>query len=296
MTSLIGGTDIQRRIQTRPEATNTRKAAVDSYLQAQVSGASEFVCSHLDACRSSHDGAFLEGQLHHIGGHYDAYIDERPFRVVIVGQEYGHPPAMVSLDSREEMIMRSGLEHRFVAQDGLPGRNPHMKGTTSLLRLLYGRPPGDDYEGEWVTTTDGVRIHLFEAFALVNYLICSATPEGSSRGQSTRLMKTNCARHFRSVLELLQPTVLVCQGKGFSSWVVKALGVGRVEAQDRVFHFELGGVRGVGAILNHPSTPNWVHSWGSLRAPYLREMVLPTVNEIRRGLGLSAVRWRDNGM
>jgi hypothetical protein len=278
-------------IRTSPRDTVARKEGVASYLGTHVMGESGFICGDQRVCRASCDGAFHEGQLHHIGQHYDAYIDDQPFRVVVVGQEYGHPPALVGLKARERMILSSALEHRFVGHDGLPGRNPHMRGTTSLLRLLYGGPPGEDYEGEWITTVDGTKLHVFEAFALVNYLLCSATPEGSSRGQSTRVMKTNCAEHFRRVLEILSPTVLICQGKGFSSWVSKALGGCPIDSEHPLFRFSIGGTQAVGAILNHPSTPRWAHSWGSIKAPYLRQTVLPTINAIRQELSLHPVEW-----
>lgn len=44
-----------------------------------------------------------------------------------------------------------------------------MRGTSSTLRLLLGREPGDDEEGERLL--DG---HIFGGFALVNYLLCMA--------------------------------------------------------------------------------------------------------------------------
>ena len=44
-----------------------------------------------------------------------------------------------------------------------------MRGTTLPRRLLLGREPGTDAEGERLL--DG---HIFDGFALVNFLLCSA--------------------------------------------------------------------------------------------------------------------------
>lgn len=77
----------------------------------------------------------------------------------------------------------SGLKSRYYAGGGHPGRNPHMRGTTSALRILFGNGLGADWEGEFVTTVNGERFHVFDAFALVNVLLCSAGPPRSSTGR-----------------------------------------------------------------------------------------------------------------
>jgi len=68
-----------------------------------------------------------------------------------------------------------------------------MRGTTSALRTILGDGPGADHEGEFVHTVDGERFHVFDAFALVNVLLCSAGPP-ASMGRSTTTMRRNCLR------------------------------------------------------------------------------------------------------
>ena len=194
----------------------------------------KFVCCHASECRDSFikgmgrawghpQGGFYEGQLHHVGRHYDLSLNGTPFRIAIVGQEYGHPPTHVLREERTEMILRVGMEGRFKAEPGHGARNPHMRGTTSALRLLFGLSLGDDFVGEFVSLWS-TSVHIFETFALTNFLLCSAidTPRTCSagKGRSTSTMQNNCARHFRRAMEILEPTVIVAQGVGVRRWLV----------------------------------------------------------------------------
>lgn len=123
------------------QKTEARVAALDQYLTANVLD-TQFVCPHYAECKSSHADTFHEGQLHHVGQYYDLRLDNLPLRAIVVGQEYGHGPSRVSRQARSDMIMSSGLEHRFKAEAGFKARNPHMRGTTNVLRLLFGIPLG----------------------------------------------------------------------------------------------------------------------------------------------------------
>ncbi len=165
--------------------------------------------------RSNPGGSFFEGQLHHVGPHYDLAVNGVPLRVVVVGQEYGHEPPMCTRQARTEMIMSSD-QKQFLNHGGKRNRererNPHMTGTTSVLRFLAGRELGNDRGGEYLDLRGG-QVHLFEAFALVNFLLCSAVAaEGSVRGRSTEEMRQNCGGHFRKTVEILEPTVIIAQG------------------------------------------------------------------------------------
>jgi len=265
-------------ITTHPVVTARRKGELDAYYRRSLLGPDGFLCPQFDACRASHPGTFHEGQVHHVGDHYDLAVSGIPLRIVIVGQEYGHGPARVGPSARSEMVMESAGKVL-----GFNGRNPHMQGTTTALRVLLGRSPADDPEGEWIEA-GGRLFHLFEAFALANYLLCSATA-GSMRGKATRTMLGNCARHFRTVMHILEPTVVVCQGKGFFRYVADVLGVPRTT--DNLFRYRIGGTEGVGVGLNHPSTPHWDHGWAKLHQPYLAGTVVPLLQQLRIASGLA---------
>ena len=86
-----------------------RRKELDQYLSANVL-ARKFICKHYRSCRDSYSDTFYEGELHHIGRFYDLETNGVPLRIVIVGQEYGHPPARVSSLDRYKMVMGSAYD------------------------------------------------------------------------------------------------------------------------------------------------------------------------------------------
>lgn len=191
----------------------------------------------------------------------------------------------------------TGLKKRFKADATHPARNPHMRGTTSLLRLLFSKEPGTDHAGEFLDLA-GERIHMFDAFALTNFLLCSAVDGprltdsafadqrvfGAQRGKSTRTMRKNCARHFRRAMMILEPTVMIAQGKGVRQWLDDGLDHARPAAVAEglpLEHVRIGEVTALLATFGHPSAPNR-NNWGmNERQPYLLGTVKPTVELIR---------------
>lgn len=231
------------------------------------------VCPSAAECKASAAGNdFHEGQLSHVGEHYDLSRDGQPLRVMVVGQEYGHAPGHVGLASRRQMILtNSGRNSSYYAGDGRGARNPHMRGTTTILRLLSGGQPGDDRAGEFLDLESGERVHLFDAFALVNVLLCSATAPGNSQGRSTAVMRRNCLRHFAETLSILQPTVVVLQGKGVADWtapVFRSL----EQVNELVDRVEYEGGEALRYSLSHPAARG-DQRWGDrLDAPYVRAL------------------------
>lgn len=211
---------------SRPADTIARIKELDRYMSAYVLSERGFVCQNFNACRGSHPGEFFEGQLHHIGDHYDLHVEGRPLRIAVMGQEYGNGPAGVDRIARtRDVAIDTGRGKRFRADGRHPARNPHMRGTTNVLRLLLGAGLGSDYEGEFLTL-GSKRAHIFEAFALTNFLLCSAiaaglSDVGSKRGRSTRVMQRNCSVHLRAAMEILEPTVIIVQGRGVRGWPSK---------------------------------------------------------------------------
>jgi hypothetical protein len=210
--------------------TNELKA----YFEKHVLNGPNFNCRHARACKASSNAHyFYEGQLHHVGRHYDLTRDGRPWRMVVCGQECGHPPGHWAMENRYRQVAEgSGRESRFAATPGFPTRNPHMKGTTSLLRLWFGLGLGKDHRSEFIRVNNE-SVHIFDAFSLVNFLMCSAT-DGGKKGKSTDTMQNKCGDHFYQTINILKPSVLVCQGDRVSQWVRRTFGViPRVIAADR---------------------------------------------------------------
>lgn len=275
------------RLTTNIEATAQRLAALQTHVDAEVLGPNAFRCRSYTACRDSHEGSFFEGQLHHVGQHYDLSVDGRPLRIVIVGQEYANGPSRVTLADRyQDIPIRSGLQKRFKSDGLYEGRNNHMRGTTSVLRLLLGRNPGERYDEEF-WDIGGRRIHVFDMFALVNFLLCSAidakeSATGSKHGRSTPIMRRHCGRHFVRAIEILEPTVVIVQRKDVLRWMASIMTDERVQSET-LRNARIGNHRTLIATLSHPSAQG-TYNWATLSRPYLQDVVVPTVMQARRVL------------
>jgi hypothetical protein len=275
---------VEPELRADPDATTRRHEALKAYMDEQVLGPTGFCCTSYAACRGSTraDDRFFEGQLSHVGRHYDLDLGGRPLRIVVVGQENGAPrrgvdPSHISMDQRYRRVHdHVGLERRYYADAAHEARNPHMRGTTSALRVIFGKEPGSDWEQEFLQTTAGERFHLFDAFCLVNVLLCSNFRADKNNGASTKTMRRNCLRHFAATMTILEPTLLVLQGEGVQDWIAPVLGL----MQDRAPHLaeaRLGSNRVVVSLFSHPSARGPL-SWGNrLDAPYLRQVVEPTL-------------------
>lgn len=273
--------------------TACRTAALASYFESNVATAGAFICPSAVPCKCSHDGDFYPAQLHHVGKHYDLVRGGKALRIVVVGQEYGHAPAFVSLTARSEMVVgNSGDRCRFKADGRLPARNPHMRGCTSLLRLIFGVGLGADREGEFLSI-DGEPVHIFECFALVNFLLCSAVPTpavavvakrlAGKPGRSTRIMQTNCATHFRAALEILEPTLVIAQGYGVREWMARAYGLPARRPHDGVEQVQIGGAVTTLLSFSHPSAHGALN-WGvNERTSYLLNTVAPRIERAVAG-------------
>ena len=265
-------------IRSFPERTRERVRSLEDYVRTELLAQDgSFVCGSYAECRDSRKGfPFHKGQMNHVGRHYDLEVDGRAMRIVVLGQEYGQARECVDLTGRSEMLDLS-------ARAGFRGRNPHMKGVTSTLRLLLGRELGDDEEGERLL--DG---HVFDACAQVNYLHCTALDKprsrdahGGGRGNSSLTMQRNCAPHFLRTMEILEPTVIVVHGLGLRRWMVNALP--HTPDGEIAEVVEIAG-RPVDLLtFTHPSAGGHSGWWGTTpRTRYLRETVAPAIRDYVR--------------
>ena len=127
-------------ITSDPERTAERIRTLEEYVRRNLLDTERFICKHHRDCRASAPPYFYEGQMSHVGKHYDLLVGGQELRIVVVGQEYGQKCTRVDLVARTAMIDGS-------ASEGFQGRNPHMRGTTSILRLLLGREPCTEAAG-----------------------------------------------------------------------------------------------------------------------------------------------------
>lgn len=176
----------RRNLASDPATTRVRLELLREYMDAHVFGADAFVCKSADSCRRSvmldsqgrlrDDRRFAEGQLSHVGHHYDLTSEGIPVRILVIAMETGRDHVGVSLEERRLQLARS-------ASLTFQGRNPHMRGTTSVLRAALGRRPGEDRQGEFVDLPDEpTPVHLFDCYAMANLRLCSATVGNQSAG------------------------------------------------------------------------------------------------------------------
>ena len=137
-----------------------------------------------------------------------------------------------------------------------------MRGTTSALRILLGQGLGSDYTGEFLQTSDGARVHLFDAFALVNILLCASGPPGSSQGRSTATMRRNCLEHFDATMRILCPTIVILQGRGVQRWLRPSI---QRDTEQRIAEgvsvVTISGIDAIACSLTHQPAP---HSDGGI--------------------------------
>ncbi|WP_055404851.1 MULTISPECIES: hypothetical protein [unclassified Mycobacterium] len=268
-------------------ATRSRIAKLRRYVEKNLLTETDFVCSHQADCRHScrPGDSFREGTMSHVGRHFDLRADGKPLRIVVVGQESGFPkgaPALqshVTLDARYQQVHDvTGLEKRYYTTNTHKGRNPHMRGTTTALRILMGTDAGTDREGEFVKPGNDKPFHIFDGFALVNRLLCSAAPPGSSNGRPTGTMFRNCSEHFSATMKILEPTIVIIQGRAVAKWVKPLLVPGRTY-DDHHHEAFLGKHRMIVCTFTHPSA-HGAHRWGDQpTARYIADVVRPTLRK-----------------
>jgi hypothetical protein len=136
------------------------------------------------SCRPSHPASFFYGKLDHVGNHYDLFRGRQPLRIAVVAQDDNGQTEFKSFHERSGEVRGSGARPFSPSTQDFSGerarsRNPHMRGTTNLLRLIFEIDLGCDYHSEFLRI-NGQSIHFFDAFALLNASLCTAASEKGS--------------------------------------------------------------------------------------------------------------------
>ncbi|MGV9806797.1 hypothetical protein [Micromonospora chersina] len=260
--------------------TARRVDALRRYMTEKVLGPSgECVCRKLGSCRRAalfdRSGAlrpdvdYAAGQLSHVGRHYDLKLDGVPSRILVIAMDTARLRESVTLDQRYAEVMES-------ARLPFSSRNPHMKGVASALRLAIGREPGSDREGEQLRPADlPSPVHLFDAYAMANLRLCSATVGGEMKSLSNPTMSRNCLPHLAATITILEPTLCIVQGVEVYK-TLTGLMSSRRQLAPHLEQARLAGVDTLVAAFTHPSARGVQH-WGGLTNSYLREEVAPAL-------------------
>lgn len=260
---------------------NTDRLASRAYrdeLEAALSGrvltsGGDFCCTKGSQCEASvgTDG-FAAGQLSYVGDNYAASSAGQALRVLVVSMQVGDDEAPVTMSRRREQI-RTRIHEPFAA------RNQHMAGVTTALRVLFGGQPGADQDGELILTQGG-SVHVLDAYAMANSVLCSRRPGAGRAGAPTKVMLANCSEHLLTTIKVLKPTVIQSQGRAASGSTHQAVEqlVDSIERlDDHVALVEIAGVEVVWCSLRHPA-----RNWGQLGRSYLAGVALPALIETRR--------------
>jgi len=243
-----------------------------------------FCCEFKTGCRDSatqRGAAFLEAQGHAVGPYYDlSTLVGVPHRVLIVPMEVGggrdkvtgEEPKFADVEGRTAGVHRSSLL-------AFSERNAHMQGVTLALQLAFGLPVGGP---ERLSLANGGSVHVFDAFAMTNLLMCSSVAkEDSQSSKSTATMRKSCATHLVETVGILQPTLVISQGWGLVDTLRDALGVTHTVdlglEKCYLSYCDLDGQRFVWLALYHPT-----RFWSSPNQTYFKETVAPAMKEARQ--------------
>lgn len=255
-------------------------------MTASVYGSDGFVCASTAACSAAaarKNADFYEGQLSHVGLHYDMFEDGRPLRVLVLGMEMGRPDRHISLETRRRQ-QDDAIGMRFAA------RHAHMLGTTTALRAAFGRGLGDDRPGELMELTNSEPQHVMQCYALVNKRLCSAVRSADTakgrrfQAAAVPAMDRACLPHLAATVRILEPNLLILQSKALRSLIAPHLrNVERIDpAVEGLEYAEFGDTDTVIANFSHPAA-HFPYNWGSShRNVYAMDVVEPTLATARR--------------
>jgi len=157
-------------------------------------GLQDFRCPHLPECSPKpgrSDVPFHTGTWPYIGACYgQARVLGNLIRILFVAMERGgqYNPAEEPTFSDTQWAFRDSAENR---------RNPHMGGASQLMEYLVEDKVPDVYSTQ---------------FALTNAVKCVEYTKRMN-STSTPTMIRNCAEHLRVEITLLQPHLIVTQGR-----------------------------------------------------------------------------------
>jgi hypothetical protein len=248
---------VPRSITTEPKVTRRRRAKLEAYFAENVLDGKRFVCTSCPTCRASAlrrpGTSFRKGQLSYLGEHYDTSEDGVPLRILVIPMETGRQRQKVSMTERAPEIRK-----RIAG-----GRNPHMAGTALALRLAFGQPLGADRAAETIAIDPPV--HVFEAYAMANLLLCSAVE-----------MRAACVRHLAATIRILEPTLVISQGESLKKELTRLFAPQWKRGELPLAEGRLDGCRFAWASLHHPS-----RHWHGQDMKYFVETAAPTISRAR---------------
>ena len=91
-------------------------------------------------------------------------------------------------------------------------------------------------------------------------------------------MFRRCADHFSATVSILEPTLVILQGRLVRKWAEPVLTPNRVFS-DNLFEARVDGSRVMVCSFSHPSAHAALRWGDKLDAPYLIDVVAPTIRQ-----------------
>lgn len=196
--------------------TEGRILQLYQYYQLEHLQACEFACKYKNNCERSQRNDVKRqfgGGTAAVMPLYDAYYQEMPVRVLVIGKETGYMKNSEYGTSPDFQTNNQNVLNCIHWQK----KNNHIKGTLYLLQNIFG-----------VHTE-----YIYASYALSNLLRCSFQKaenfESLSGTRDTKTMRECCVQHLIEEIRVLQPTLIVTQGE----WAIK--GVPFVEVLKKQF-------------------------------------------------------------
>ena len=145
--------------------------------------------------------------LPHIGTRYDCLLvkNQNPVRILVLGREALEERGYTIAARSEQILSGGGVSYK--------NRNPHMQGTTILLKYILKDICGIEFD----KNTDNEETekinhcHIFNYFALANWHLHGCFV-GNTPKYSNAIMTEIAGINFIEIAKILEPTVVILQG------------------------------------------------------------------------------------
>ena len=233
---------------------------LNSYMQDNVLGSNGEIVDENFRKHKEESKKELDIQLPHVGSCYDMKRNGKPFRISIFGIE---PGDCGNWDMKIKRKTTEDFNEKLYKEF-----NPHMKGTLHTLQLLFGLPVDDD--SREIEIDGGRKCKIFDACCLSNALLYRERRKDSKQSEWPIAKKiwTNCERHIKKTIEIIQPQIIILQGDPTAA-LFNSVFEDQIEKRGEVYNYKINNKPMLVLWLYHHSyfaRSHW--SWDKIKDDY----------------------------
>ena len=149
----------------------------------------------------------LDIHLPHVGDFYDMKRDRNSFRVLVFGQDPGKPEKLDESEIWDMQVNKEAVEDFNDSTRSVS--SSHLSGTLYTLQLLFGMDPKNEKR-----KIENTEYGIYSAFALSNACLYRLRKTGCEKmyEKEIKTMLKNSLPHFKKMIEILKPQIIVLQG------------------------------------------------------------------------------------